>query len=99
MNYKLIDVKEEIVKQLKLQLNNFFVSVNFYYIVSCVDEAYQQCMESISKLNDKHLKNNEGLSEFSIYHSGCWAVYLYYLSNLLGEYGGGGIVCRAGILS
>ncbi len=81
-------IKEEIVKQLKLQLESFFVSIDFQPIENCIDEAYMRCMKSISAANEKRLKNSDGAPQFSLYHSSCWAVYLYYLSNSLAKWGG-----------
>jgi len=82
-------IKEEIAKQLKLQLNSFF-AVDFDCIKSFINEAYIRCMKSISVVNEKYLRNSNGLPKFSIYHSSCWAIYLYYLSNTLYR-------CRGGV--
>lgn len=78
-------IKKEIIRHLKLQLNSFFAFVDFECVEKCVNEAYIRCMKSISAVNEKCFKNSDGSPKFSIYHSSCWAVYLYYLSNSLSK--------------
>lgn len=43
-------------------------------------------MEALSASNDKYL-NPEGKPHFSLYHSSCWTIFLYYLSNCLKDEG------------
>lgn len=78
-------IKEEIQKQLKLWLNSFFATVNYDVVKESADEAYLRCMESISALNNKYLRTDDGTPQFSVYHTGCQALYLYFLANILGR--------------
>lgn len=84
-------MQKEILTQIRLQLSNFFSSVDFQYIENQLEKAYVRCMNSIAASNDKYMKNNDGSPRFLIYHSGCWALFLYYLSNCIGKCPGGGI--------
>lgn len=79
--------KSEILAQLQLQLHSNFKSVDFQCINRYFDEAYERCKKSISVLNNKYLIGRDGLPEVSINHSGCWSVFLYYLSNTIWKYG------------
>lgn len=81
-------IKQEILSQLRLQMYNNFVNVNFQPIENCYEQAYERCKESLSALKDKYL-NPDGTPNFLIYHSGCWALYLYYLANTIQKHGGG----------
>lgn len=79
---------QNILVQLKKQLNSFFVDVDMSVIESKVEEAYQRCMISIAASNNKYL-NPDGIPLFKLEHSGCWSIFLYYLSNSLKKSGGG----------
>lgn len=81
------DIKSEILAQLQLQLHSNFKSVDFQCIMRHSDEAYERCKESISALNNKYLKYSNGLPKFCVNHSGCWSLYLYYLSNAIWQCG------------
>lgn len=76
-------IKSQIVTQLLLQLHNIFSVVDQQCISQHSDKAYERCKESISALNNKYLKCDDGTPKFCMNHSGCWSVYLYYLSNTL----------------
>ena len=88
--YDELIIKETIRKQLKLWMDHFFTTVDFNNILEYADEAYVRCLEAISASKDKYLKNRDGTPRFSMYHTGCWSVYLYYLSNSLAESSRGG---------
>lgn len=61
-------------------------------IESKIEEAYWRCM-TIAASNNKYL-NPDGKPQFRLEHSGCWSIFLYYLSNSLKKCVGG----RTGIL-
>jgi serine O-acetyltransferase len=67
---------------LEKQLNSFFIDVDMVKIGGGIEEAYRRCMVAISSTNDKYLKL-DGAAEFKSEHSGCWSIFLYYLSNSL----------------
>ena len=68
--------------QLEAQLNNMFPGEDFSLVEVKVDMAYKRCMETLSASRNKYL-NADGTPKFSLYHSGCWSIFLYYLSNCL----------------
>ncbi len=78
----------DIYEQLKRQLQNFFVDIDLSVIEGKVDEAYKRCMVAISASNNKYLNPN-GTPQFRLDHSGCWSIFLYYLSNVLKNTSGG----------
>lgn len=73
---------QNILKQLGRQLNNFFIDVDLSLIEDKIGEAYGRCMIALSASNNKYL-NPDGIPQFSLAHSGCWSIFLYYLSNCL----------------
>lgn len=81
-----------ILEQLGRQLNNFFIDVDMSLIAEKISEAYERCMVALSASNNKYLNPN-GVPKFSLEHSGCWSIFLYYLSNCLKMHRGGG-ECR-----
>ena len=83
------DIYEQLIRQLK----NFFVNIDLFEIEGKIDEAYERCIAAISASNNKYLNPN-GTPRFLLNHSGCWSIFLYYLSNFLKNTGG-----RNGILS
>lgn len=78
-----------ILEQLGRQLNNFFIDVDMSLIAEKISEAYERCMVALSASNNKYLNPN-GVPKFSLEHSGCWSIFLYYLSNCLKMHRGGG---------
>lgn len=78
-----------ILEQLERQLNSFFIDVDLSLIEDKLDEAYIRCLTALSACNNKYL-NPDGVPRFSLEHSGCWSIFLYYLSNCLKIYRGGG---------
>lgn len=82
-------IYQKILRQLDRQLNNFFTDVNMSVIESKIDEAYERCMEAIEASNNKYLISSGG-PRFMLGHSGCWSIFLYYLSNSLKMSKGGG---------
>lgn len=80
---------DRIEVQLKKQLNSFFVFNDFSGIEESIKEAYERCLVALSATNNKYLCPN-GIPQFSLEHSGCWSVFLYYLSNCLTKRPGGG---------
>lgn len=73
----------ESVKLLERQLCNFFIDLNMGVIEKRIEEAWERCIKALSVSNNKYLnlarvKHSELLS-----HSGCWSIFLYYLSNSL----------------
>lgn len=77
-----------ILEQLGRQLNNFFIDVDMSLIAEKISEAYERCMVALSASNNKYLNPN-GVPKFSLEHSGCWSIFLYYLSNCLKMHRGG----------
>lgn len=73
---------KKIVKQLEKQLRNFFIDIDFSGIENKIDEAYERSLVALSASTNKYL-NPDGIVKFSLEHSGCWSVFLYYLSNCL----------------
>ncbi len=73
---------QNILVQLGKQLNSFFIDVDLSLIEDKIEEAYERCMVAFS-VSDSHYLNPNGIPQFSLYHSGCWAIFLYYLSNSL----------------
>lgn len=86
-------IYQNILRQLERQLYSFFVNVDMSVIESKIEEAYWRCMTSIAASNNKYL-NPDGKPQFRLEHSGCWSIFLYYLSNSLKKCVGG----RTGIL-
>ena len=78
----ILSMHENIAAQLKKQLNSFFICDDFSRIEEKLDEAYERCMIALSASVNKYL-NPDGVPQFSLQHSGCWSVFLYYLSNSL----------------
>lgn len=75
-------VYDNIAKQLEIQLSSFFADTSISVVEENIDKAYERCMVAIGAIIDKYLKRN-GMPYFNLYHSGCWSVFLYYLSNTL----------------
>lgn len=75
-------IYRNILEQLDRQLNNFFIDVDISMIAEEIDAAYERCMVALSASNNKYLNPN-GIPRFSLEHSGCWSIFLYYLSNCL----------------
>lgn len=88
---------DRIEVQLKKQLNIFLVFNDFSGIEESIKEAYERCLGALSATNNKYLCPN-GIPQFSLEHSGCWSVFLYYLSNCLTKQPGGGANCESNIL-
>lgn len=87
---KQLCMHRDIYKQLKKQLQNFFVNIDLSVIEGKIDEAYERCIAAISASNNKYLNPN-GTPRFLLNNSGCWSIFLYYLSNSLkNDRGGGG---------
>lgn len=80
---------KKIVEQLENQLRNFFIDIDFSEIERRVDEAYERSLVALSASTNKYLNPN-GEVQFSLEHSGCWSIFLYYLSNCLKMDQGGG---------
>lgn len=85
----------DIYEQLRKQLGNFFINIDLSVIEDKIDESYERCIAAISASNNKYLNPND-MPRFLLNHSGCWSVFLYYLSNSLKNLPGGG---RKDILS
>lgn len=75
---------KEILSQIERQLQNFFIEIDMTYIEKCAAEAYQKCLHALGAFHNKYL-NVDGIPHFSLNHSGCWAIYLYYLSNSMSK--------------
>lgn len=73
---------QSILEQLKRQLNSFFIDVDISLIEIEIEEAYKRCMGALSASKNKYL-NPDGVARFFLEHSGCWSLFLYYLSNCL----------------
>lgn len=73
---------DSISEQLKRQLSNFWTDINYDRIDERIDDAYELCMNRFSATNNKYL-NPDGKPCFLLYHSGCWCIFLYYLSRCL----------------
>lgn len=82
-------IHETIYEQLRRQLQNFFADIDLSVIEGKIDEAYERCIAAISVTNNKYL-NPDGIPRFMLEHSGCWSIFLYYLSNSLRNIPGGG---------
>jgi len=81
-------IHETIYEQLRRQLQNFFADIDLSVIEGKIDEAYERCIAAISVTNNKYL-NPDGIPRFMLEHSGCWSIFLYYLSNSLRNIPGG----------
>ena len=77
-----LSMHKKILKQLERQLHSFFVDIDMTEIDEKIDAAYLRCINAIAASNDKYLNSN-GTPQFLLDHSGCWSVFLYYLSNFL----------------
>lgn len=75
---------DSILEQLKRQLNNFWADINYDKIKERIDDAYELCMNCFSAVNNKYL-NPDGKPCFLLDHSGCWCIFLYYLSRCMAE--------------
>lgn len=77
-------VLDDIIEQLEVQLNSIFPrgGANLALIECEVKIAYERCIKALSASKGKYLNPN-GQPVFSLYHSGCWSIFLYYLSNSL----------------
>lgn len=84
LNMNEISIYDSISKQLEKQLSNFWVDINFNRIEKKIDEAYDLCMNCLSASYDKYLNPDSFSSpRFTLHHSGCWCIFLYYLSKCL----------------
>lgn len=70
---------EDISKHVNKQLENILVSHEdtMPYMEEALHRAYQ-CFE---KNADKYYYDSEGIVKFSVFHSGQYSIFLYYLSN------------------
>lgn len=77
--------KENILKQLVKQLNNFF-EISEYDIRalnSAMDEVLLKCEYNFAHSDNKYYKTQEGVVRFDTCHSVQWMTFLYYMSNIL----------------
>ena len=77
-----LEIHKKISEQLEKQLHNFFIDVDMSEIDEKIEEAYGRCLNAIAASNDRYLSFN-GTPRFLLDHSGCWSLFLYYLSNSL----------------
>lgn len=80
-------ILDDIMGQLELQLNSIFLrrgGAKLALIEYEIKIAYERCIKALSAYKDKYLNPN-GQPVFSLYHSGCWSIFLYYLSNTLSD--------------
>lgn len=72
----------ELVSLVTKQLNNFFNHINSTIIELNIEKSLDRTVKALSALENKHYYiNNEFF--FNPYHSGQYAVFLYYLSNTI----------------
>ena len=71
-----------ITRTLEKQISNFWDDYSMDIISDSVENAYNRTINSIRVSKNKYLNNN-GQVTFNLYHSGCWSIFLYYLSNEL----------------
>lgn len=81
MNHYLLYM--ESVKLLETQLRNFFIDVNMGVIERKIEVAWERCIEALSVSNNKYLNLVRMNHSKLLSHSGCWSIFLYYLSNSL----------------
>lgn len=77
-----LTILDRIEDQLKRQLNSFFIVNDFSSIKEKIAEAYERCLIALAASDNKYLCT-DGKPQFQLQHSGCWAIFLYFLSNSL----------------
>lgn len=77
-----LSLYQNIMEQLNRQLHNFFIDVDLAAIEGKVAEAYERCITALTASKNKYLNPDE-IPHFYLEHSGCWSMFLYYLSNSL----------------
>lgn len=87
--------KENILKQLVKQLNNFFEisEEDVQVLESCMDEVLNKCEYNFEHSDNKYYKSRIGGGRFDVCHSVQYMTFLYYLSNLLYRNGGYNGLC------
>ena len=87
--------KENILKQLVKQLNNFF-EISEYDIRalnSAMDEVLMKCEYNFAHNDNKYYKTQEGVVRFDVCHSVQWMTFLYYMSHVLYQQNAGNGLC------
>ncbi|MGV8878711.1 MAG: hypothetical protein ACOH2A_06735 [Sphingobacteriaceae bacterium] len=79
---KLAVSKEEIFNGLLRQLESFFpiIKDESVMLLSVMEEVLERCDHCFSKNTNKYY-TKDGLVYFSVYHSGQYTIFLYFLSN------------------
>lgn len=72
---------EELLKHINRQMGNFFGEVEG--ISDYLDEALARTKKCFSMTKNKYYTDDNGEPEFSLYHSGQYSIFLYYLSNTI----------------
>lgn len=87
--------KENILKLLVKQLNNFFEisEEDIRALDSCMDEVLNKCEYNFAHSDNKYYKTQEGVVRFDACHSVQWMTFLYYMSNILYEWKSGNGLC------
>lgn len=72
---------EDIARHVNKQLENLLISHEnvMQYMEESLDRTYK-CFE---KNADKYYHDSEGVVKFSVFHSGQYSIFLYYLSNTI----------------
>lgn len=77
MNYSF----EELLVYVKRQLYNFFGEVEDMNLVDIKNSLNK--LEKCFAMNNNKYYNNDGKTLFSVFHSGQYSIFLYYLSNII----------------
>lgn len=91
-NFKIDLNREEIITLLNKQLSNFFFLTEDEsgYIEETLDHVLERCYNCFKEVDNKYFNNGSEVF-FNHYHSGQYAIFLYYFSNSLFRRGRNGL--------